>query len=54
MSLLGQVAALEVEDPAMAQQMGGAARVEVWETESWSSEPQITVMSFDVSSDLWL
>lgn len=47
--LLGRIKALEVENPMIAQQMGGAAHIEIWETESWSSEPRVTVMSFDAS-----
>ncbi len=45
--LLGQLMVVDLEDPEIQTKMGGAWRIEVWQTESASSDTQVTVMEFD-------
>lgn len=45
--LLSQVKVIDLECDAETRKMGGARRVEIWATESFSSEPRVTVMLFD-------
>ncbi len=47
--LLSQVKSIDLDCAAESKKMGGASRVEIWETETFSSEPRVTVMMFDAS-----
>ncbi len=47
--LLSQVKAIDLECDEETRKMGGARRIEIWETESFSSEPRVTVMLFDAA-----
>ncbi len=45
--LLSQVKAIDLACDDETRKMGGARRIEIWETESFSSEARVTVMLFD-------
>lgn len=45
--LLSQLKAIDLDCDHETRKMGGASRIEIWETESFSSEPRVTVMLFD-------
>lgn len=47
--LLTQVKAFDLDADGTGTKMGGATRVEVWETESFSGETRFTVMEFDAA-----
>jgi hypothetical protein len=47
--LLSQVKTIDLNCDGQPVKRGAATRIEIWETESFSSEPHITVMMFDAA-----
>ncbi len=45
--LLSQVKAIDLDCENQSSKMGKATRIEIWETETFSSDSRITVMMFD-------